>query len=78
MIIFFIVVGMVLLYGILSAKWAMELGYSQFTQIIIFCSALFLGPLVLFFLYIRLLYLRKKNGKSGVQYFGYPKEKMTN
>ena len=41
------------LFGILSAKWAMELGYSQFTQIILFGLGLIAGPLVLFLLYMR-------------------------
>jgi hypothetical protein len=59
------------LFGILSAKWAMELGYSQFTQIILFCVGLILGPLVLFVLYIRLLYLRKENNQPGTKFFGY-------
>jgi len=65
------------LFGILSAKWAMELGYSQLTQIILFCLGLVAGPFVLFFLYIRLLYLRKENNQPGTKFFGY-QEKQVN
>ncbi|XPF94905.1 hypothetical protein ACM9HF_04540 [Colwellia sp. RE-S-Sl-9] len=64
------------LFGILSAKWAMELGYSQFTQIIIFCLGLIAGPLVLFFLYIRLLYQRKENNQSGTKFFGHQEKEV--
>jgi hypothetical protein len=66
------------LFAILSAKWAMELGYSQFTQIIIFCLGLIAGPLVLFILYIRLLYLRKETNASGTQFFGHPDKTNSN
>lgn len=62
------------LFGVLSAKWSMELGYSQLMQIILFTTALFVGPLVLFILYIRLLYRRKENGEPGTQLFGHTKK----
>lgn len=61
------------LFGIVSAKWAMELGYSQLLQLILFCVALFLGPLVLLVLYLRLIHQRNANGESGAQMFGTPR-----
>ncbi|SMF17535.1 hypothetical protein SAMN02745866_01150 [Alteromonadaceae bacterium Bs31] len=67
--------GLVLfLFGIVCAKWALELGYSQMTQILIFILALFLGPLVLFGLYNKLIYSRKISGLPGIHFFGARKE----
>ena len=42
--------------AIISAKWAMELGFSQARQLIWGLGGLILGPLILLVLYIRLLY----------------------
>ncbi len=66
------------LFGVISAKWAMELGYSQLSQMAMFVAGCFAGPLVLFILYTRFLYLRKKNGDSGTQFFGYPAKETEN
>ena len=41
--------------GIISAKWAMELGFSQLRQVIWGVAGLLLGPVALLLLYIRLL-----------------------
>ena len=62
--------SLMFLFGIVSAKWAMELGYSQLLQLTLFCVALFLGPLVLLVLYLRLIYQRNAHGESGAQMFG--------
>jgi len=58
------------LFGIVSAKWALELGYSQMSQIAHFLGGLFLGPLVLMILYIRIIYKKKSEGSPGSQFFG--------
>jgi hypothetical protein len=47
--------ALALVSAILSAKWAMELGFSQFRQLLWGIAGLFLGPLVLLILYVRLL-----------------------
>jgi hypothetical protein len=59
--------SVVFLFGIVAAKWAMDLGYSQISQILHFLVALFLGPLVLLVLYIRLVHQKKALGQPGAQ-----------
>jgi hypothetical protein len=54
--------------AILSAKWAMELGFSQLRQAIWGVAGLFLGPLALLILYIRLLGSRQAARESGGQW----------
>ena len=54
--------GLSLLCGVVSAKWALELGYNQPRQLIWGLGGLVLGPLIPLFLYIRLLY--KSLGKK--------------
>ena len=60
------------LFGVLAAKWALDLGYSQVSQFLHFLVALFLGPLVLLILYMRLVYQKKEAGQPGVQVLGEP------
>lgn len=60
--------------GIICAKWAMELGYSQFTQLILLVAGCCFGPLVLACLYVRLLNQRKAKSESGTQFFGHVKD----
>ena len=55
--------------AIISARWAMDLGYSQFRQIIFGVGGLFLGPLMLLILYVRLLYKAKEEGKPCAKSF---------
>lgn len=43
------------LFSITSAKWAMDLGLGQFSQLLHGAAGFFLGPLVLLILYIRLV-----------------------
>ena len=57
------------LFGIISAKWSLDLGYSQMKQLIFFISGLFLGPLILFLLYIRMIYKFEKEGTAGTHFF---------
>ena len=48
--------GYVHLVGaIISAKWAMDLGFSQFRQVLWGIAGLVLAPLVLLILYVRLI-----------------------
>jgi hypothetical protein len=54
-----------LLCGVLSAKWAMELGVSQFRQALWGIAGLVLGPLALLLLYIRLLRHRQEAREPG-------------
>ncbi|QVL34070.1 hypothetical protein KIH39_09230 [Telmatocola sphagniphila] len=51
--------------GIISAKWAMELGFSQLRQALWGIAGLLLGPLALLILYIRLVRDRQATGKIG-------------
>jgi hypothetical protein len=44
-----------LIAAIVAAKWAMDLGFSQFWQILWFIAALVIAPLVLLILYVRLI-----------------------
>lgn len=42
--------------AVIAAKWAMELGFNQFRQLLWGIAGLFAGPLVLLILYVRMLY----------------------
>ncbi|NVJ61914.1 MAG: hypothetical protein HWE27_16100 [Gammaproteobacteria bacterium] len=57
-------VGLGFLFGIVSAKWALDLGYSQLSQLVHFVVGLFLGPLVLFILYVRMIYAKKNKNRA--------------
>ncbi|MBZ0255605.1 hypothetical protein K8I31_06060, partial [bacterium] len=52
------IVVMNILCAIISAKWALELGFNQFRQILFLIAGLILGPLTLLNLYV---YLVRKN-----------------
>ena len=52
--------------GILSAKWAMELGCSQLRQALWGVAGLLLGPLALLILYVRLLGTRQAMNVPGL------------
>ena len=45
--------------ALISAKWAMELGFNQFRQLLWGIAGLFLGPLALLVLYVRMLYAKR-------------------
>ncbi len=54
--------------GILSAKWAMELGHSQLRQVLWGVAGLLLGPLTLLVLYVRLVGTRQARHETGGQW----------
>ncbi|RJP27217.1 MAG: hypothetical protein C4527_13670 [Candidatus Omnitrophota bacterium] len=51
--------------AIVSAKWALDLGFSQVRQIIILIGGLILGPLMLLVLYVYLIQKAKGEGQPG-------------
>lgn len=51
--------------AIISAKWALELGYSQLRQIICLVGGLLLGPLMLLILYVYLIRKARAEGQAG-------------
>lgn len=55
--------------AIVSAKWAMELGFSQIRQLLFLIGGLILGPIMLLILYVRLLYKSKAEDKSSGKVF---------
>ncbi len=63
-------VGGSLLSAVISAKWAMELGYSQIRQFLWGVGGLILVPLMPLLLYIRLVYKYRAEGRLGGQSFG--------
>jgi hypothetical protein len=54
--------------ALVAAKWAMELGISQFGQLLWGVAALFFGPFVLLLLYIRLIRTRQTLSEPGGQW----------
>ena len=62
------------MFGLISAKWALDLGYSQVSQLLHLLAALVFGPLVLLVLYVRLIYKHQAEGTPGAQFTGMPKE----
>jgi hypothetical protein len=44
-----------LIVAIICAKWAMELGFSQFRQLLWGIAGFFAAPLILLVLYVRLI-----------------------
>lgn len=55
--------------GIISAKWALELGFSQFRQLILLVGGLLLGPLMLLILYVYLILKARREGHPGGKMF---------
>jgi hypothetical protein len=53
--------------ALISAKWAMDLGYSQLPQIIFGLGGLLPGPLMLLVLYVLLLYEAKAAGRRAAK-----------
>lgn len=51
--------------GIISAKWALDLGSNQLKQNLAFLGGLILGPLMLVILYARLVRKAKKESATG-------------
>jgi len=61
------IAGINIVCAIISAKWAMELGYSQLRQILFLIGGLILGPIMLLILYIYLLNKKLKEKKLNAQ-----------
>jgi hypothetical protein len=51
--------------SIVCAKWALDLEYSQFRQIIWGLGGMLFGPFIMLLLYIRFIYLAKSEGSSS-------------
>jgi hypothetical protein len=51
--------------AIICAKWALDLGFSQFSQILHGIGGLLFGPFVLLILYTRLIYQARARQESG-------------
>ena len=60
------------LCAVISAKWGLELGVSQFRQVVLFIAAFLFGPLLLIIQYIYLVYMYKEQNRSGHQLFSPP------
>lgn len=45
--------------AVVAAKWAMELGFNQFRQLLWAVAGLLVGPLALLILYVRMLYKQR-------------------
>ena len=59
------IAGINIVCAIISAKWAMELGFSQGRQILYLIGGLILGPIMLLLLYIYLLNKKLKDEKQA-------------
>jgi len=55
--------------AVISAKWALDLGFSQIRQIIFLIGGLLFGPIMLLILYVFLINKAKKEGQSGGKAF---------
>lgn len=55
--------------AVVSAKWALELGFGQFRQILYLIAGCILGPLGLLILYVHLILKAKKAGEKGANWF---------
>jgi len=51
--------------GIICAKWALDLGYSQTRQLLFLIGGLFAGPFILLILYVYLIRKASSDGQSG-------------
>jgi hypothetical protein len=58
-------IGGAIVCAIISGKWAMELGFSQFRQLLWIIAGLLFPPLVLLVLYVRMLHVRGRVGHLG-------------
>jgi hypothetical protein len=55
--------------AIISAKWALDLGCTQFRQILFLLGGLLLGPWILILLYVDLVRKAKAGGARGGKTF---------
>jgi hypothetical protein len=58
-----------LVCAVICAKWALDLGFSQFRQVLFMLGGILFGPVMLLILYVRLVYKVKKEGRSGGNMF---------
>jgi hypothetical protein len=56
-------IGANVLCALISAKWALDLGFSEGRQLLYLIGGLLLGPFMLLFLYIRLQYKQRAEKK---------------
>jgi len=54
--------------ALVSAKWALELDYSQVRQALFLIGGLLFGPLTLVVLYVYLVEKAKKEGRLGAKF----------
>jgi hypothetical protein len=54
--------------ALVSAKWALELDYSQVRQVLSLIAGLLFGPLTLLILYVYLIEKAKKEGRAGAKF----------
>jgi len=59
------IAGINIVCAIISAKWAMELEYSQLRQLLFLVGGLILGPIMLLILYTYLLNKKLKEKKTS-------------
>jgi hypothetical protein len=57
-----------MLCALISAKWAMELGVSQFRQLLFGLAGAMFGPLTLLILYVYLLSKAEKRGRPSAKW----------
>ena len=55
--------------AVICAKWALDLGLSQIRQLMFLIGRIFLGPIMLLILYVRLVNKTKKEGGAGGNIF---------
>jgi hypothetical protein len=60
----FAVLGIALVCALIAARWSMELGFSQFGQLLWGVAGFVGGPVVLLILYVRLLRAAPDGGKK--------------
>ncbi|MDH5467557.1 MAG: hypothetical protein OEY25_09080 [Candidatus Aminicenantes bacterium] len=60
-------IGANVLCALISAKWALDLGFSEGRQLLYLIGGLLLGPLMLLILYIRLQYKHRAEKKLQKQ-----------
>lgn len=56
-------IGVNVLCALISAKWALDLGFGEGRQLLFLIGGLFLGPFMLLILYIRLQYKQRAEHK---------------
>ena len=56
-------IGASVLCALISAKWALDLGFSEGRQLLYLIGGLLLGPFMLLILYIRLQYKQRAEKK---------------